>query len=120
MKAGKLDRLIDIQAKTDTQSMSGEPIEAWANVVSRRPCEMRPVKGDERWSTPQDVAEDQIEFRVRYSSDIVSLSPLHRVIYPALSDGDAVTGRIYNIIAVHEIGRREGLSILTSFRADVR
>lgn len=126
MRAGSLDRRITIQRKTTTESPSGEPIEAWTNLVVRRPASMRPVKGDERFTGAQEVAEDQIEFWVRHSSTIADLKPLDRIIHPALTteqaadSGYAIPVRsIHDVLAVFELGRREGLRIITSRRADV-
>jgi len=120
MRAGKLDRLIDIQRKSSTASASGEPQDTWTNIVSRKPASMSPVDGDERFSTPETVSLEQVEFRVRYSDVVAALTPLDRIIYPALNDGDSVPSRrIHNILAVHEIGRREGLRIITERRPDL-
>lgn len=123
MRAGRLDRLIDIQRKTTTLSDSGEPVETWTNLVTRRAASMSPVKGDERFAVPELVANEQIEFRVRYSSSLLNLTPQDRVIYPALSEDspedEPTTRQIHEILAVHEIGRREGLQIITQRRPDV-
>jgi len=126
MKAGSLDRRITIQRKTVTQSESGETVEAWVNLALRRPASMWPVKGDERFTSAQEVAEEQIEFRVRHSSDIASLTPLDRIIYPALTAEQAADEEyvipersIHDVLACFEIGRREGIKIITSRRTDV-
>lgn len=123
MRAGKLDRLIDIQRKTSSESSSGEPVETWGNLLSRRPASYRPLKGDERYGDPQLVASEQVEFRVRYSANVAGLTPQDRIIYPAMNDDspedETVSRRVYNVLAVHEIGRREGLQIITERRADV-
>ncbi|QUS40579.1 hypothetical protein RPMA_18345 [Tardiphaga alba] len=126
MKAGSLDRRISIQRKSLTQSPSGEPLEAWSNVALRRAASMWPVRGDERFSSPEKVAGEQIEFRIRYSSDVAVLTPLDRIIHPALSEAEALDPghviperSIHDVLAVHEINRREGLKIITSRRADV-
>lgn len=123
MRAGPLDRLVTIQRKTLSESPSGEPIESWANIADRRPASMAPVRGEERFGGDQYVASEQIEFRIRYSSSLADLSPLDRVIYPALDNEDPpanpVTRRVHEVMAVHEIGRREGLRILTARRPDV-
>jgi len=119
MRAGDFDRLIDIQRKTVTQSSSGAEVEAWVNIATRRPATMWPVKGDEKFAAPQRGASEQIAFRARWSTDIAALSPNNRVIYPALNDGDEITERrIHDIVAVHELGRRDGLRILTIRRVD--
>lgn len=123
MRAGRLDRLITIQRKSETQLPSGEPVEAWTTIVSRRAASMAPVKGDERFATPQEVASEQVEFRVRHSLDVAALSPKDRIVYPALSEAspedEPDERNIYDVLAVHEIGRREGLRIITQRRADV-
>lgn len=121
MRAGKLDRLIDIQRKTSAISASGGVTETWTNVAARKPAGMAPVRGDERFATPETVALEQIEFRVRYSDVVASLSPQDRVIYPAMAEGDTdiPARRIHNVLAVHELGRREGLRIVTERRPDV-
>lgn len=124
MRAGRLDRLITIQRKTVTHSDSGEPIDTWANIddATRRPASMSPVRGDERFGGDQYVAKDQIEFRIHYSESLAELTPVDRVLFPAPiagEEGNAATRTIHDIIAVHEIGRREGLQIITARRADV-
>ena len=70
---------------------------------------------------PPAQVEQQVEFRVRYSSAISDLTPLDRILYPAPAEGDegdVVGNLIFNVVAVHEIGRREGLSIITTRHAD--
>ncbi|WP_441280509.1 head-tail adaptor protein [Tardiphaga sp. 862_B3_N1_1] len=126
MRAGTLDRRVTIQRKSQTQSPSGEPIDAWANVVLRRPASMWPVDGSERYASPEEVAGEQIEFRVRYSADVAALNPKDRVIYPALSEAQAADQNyvipersIHDVLAVLEINRREGLKIITNRRPDV-
>ena len=124
MQSGRLDRRITIQRKTSTASDSGESIEVWETVGElRRAASMRPVRGDERFATDQTVGQEQIEFRVRYSSDVAALSPLDRVVHPALSAdsplAEPTERQIHDVLAVHEIGRREGLQIITLRRPDV-
>lgn len=126
MKAGRLDRLITIQTKTETVSAAGGVTQAWATIAQRRPASVSPVRGDERFATPQIVAADQTEFRIRYSSNVAALhAGQHRVIYPALTDaevaegGDVATNRIFDIAAVHEAGRLEGLRLIANRQADV-
>lgn len=122
MRAGTLDRRITIQRKSVTYSDSGEPQETWAALVSRRPAGVRPVDGDERFSGEQYVARQQTEFSVRWSATISDLTPLDRVVYPADDAGSSpeVTGSIYDVMAVHEIGRHEMLRILAARQTDVR
>ncbi len=84
------------------------------------------MRGDERFANPEEVAGEQIEFRIRYSDDVATLNPKDRIIYPAVSEAEAgdpdhvIPERaIHDILAVHEINRREGLKIITNRRPDV-
>lgn len=126
MAAGKLDRKITIQRKTSVQLDSGEPVDTWANLAVRRSASMWPFKGDEKFSAPERVAYEQVEFRVRYSADVAALTPKDRVLYPALTEAQAADSgyeiparSVHEILAVHEINRREGLKIITQRRPDV-
>lgn len=126
MRAGSLDRFITIQALTMGQSPSGEPIEAWTNTDFRRPASMKSLSGDERYAAPEAIAKEQVEFRVRYSENLADLTPLSRVVHPALTDEEATDAtfvipdrRIHDILAVLEVGRREVLRIVTTRRVDV-
>lgn len=117
MRSGRLDRRITIQRSTSTPSDSGEPELEWGDLAAVWAW-MAPVRGSERFTNPQLVAEEQIEFRIRYSATVADLTPLDRIIYPSLS-GSLPTKRVHDILAVHEIGRREGLQIITQRRPDV-
>ena len=124
MKGGQLDRRIAIQRVTVTQSPSGEERETW-ETLSIRPARYQAVSGDERFLGQQYVARGQFAFTVRWASIIADVSPLDRVIYPAsvLDDSPAAepTGnKIYDIITVQEVGRREALRIVTAVRQDER
>jgi SPP1 family predicted phage head-tail adaptor len=123
-RAGRLDRRIDIERKTVTHAPSGQPIETWAPLVSRRSASVTPLSGDERFSAPQYVAREQVQFEIRWSPDVASVQPKDRIVYPAVdtsvSPAPVPAERdIYDIIYVAEIGRRRGLRIVAARRADV-
>jgi head-tail adaptor len=119
MRGGRLDRRILLQRKSVSHSGSGEPLETWATLAERS-ASISPVRGEERFGGDQWIAKEQSEFRIRYSVSVADLSPLDRIIYPipAGSPGDAVDTQLYDVLAVHEIGRREGLRIIAVRRAD--
>lgn len=123
MRAGRLDRLITIQRKSVTSSDSGEPVETWTTIIERRAAGYRPLRGEERFTGEQVIGTEQIEFRIRYSSNVADLSQQDRIVFPALADespeDEPDTRNIYDVLAVHEIGRREGLLIITQRRSDV-
>lgn len=128
MRAGPLDRLITIQRNTTTAGEDGHPIASWSTVGPlRRSASVRAISGDERFTAPQYVASEQVEFRIRYALAVAEVTPLDRIIYPALTEAEAAespaaeieTRRIYDIMAAPEIGRREGLLIKAVRRSDV-
>jgi len=120
MRAGTLDRRITIERKTTTQSDSGEPIDTWHTLAQRVWANVSPVRGDERFTAPQFAAKEQVEFHIRWQQAISDLTPLDRIVYPAIavSDQPAPTA-IYDIISVNELGRRETLQIVTFRSADI-
>jgi head-tail adaptor len=121
MKAGSLDRRVTLMRKSETQSPSGEPVVAWA-ILATRAASLAPVSGSERSVAPQVVAQEQVEFRVRWTNDIADLTPRDRIVYPALDpeepSPEIPDTHIYDLLAVHEIGRREGLRLIAYRRTD--
>lgn len=115
MRAGNLDRRITLQRKVVTQSSTGQPIETWSSLTGNRWASVRPVDGDERFTAPQYAAKQQVEFRIRWSSDVADFTPLDRILYPADSSDPTA---IYDVLAVHELGRRDGFLIVTFRRSD--
>ena len=121
MRGGQLDKLIDIQRKTETQSPSGEITETWSS-LSTRHAQVRPLLGDERFSSDQLVAQAQYSFTIRWATAVADVSPLDRIVYPASAAADSPTqprrNKIYDIFAVEEVGRNEGLRLLAVVRQD--
>ena len=120
MRAGLLDRKITIQRVQVDRSPSGDVLETWWDLATRW-AEYKPVVGTERAGGVQPGAEQQVEFRVRWDQGLVDVSPLDRVAYPASAATNSPTQikYIYDIVAVHEMGRQEGLRIVASRKPDV-
>lgn len=120
MQAGRLDRRISILRKVSVQSGSGAMVEQWQPVVLRRAAACKSVQSSERYTSPEIVAEELVEFQLRWSDDVKELSPQWRVIYPALADGETEVRatRVYDVVSVPEIGRREGLRLIATRRPD--
>jgi head-tail adaptor len=117
MHAGRLDRLIRIERKTITQDAAGQEVETWAALgPTKHAASVRPVRGDERFLAQQFIAREQTEFQVRKFTAIEDLNPLDRIVYPASSTPP--TSSIYDILAVHELGRGEGFKIIAARRAE--
>lgn len=121
MRAGRLDRRITLQRRATSYDSAGEPIDSWTELAANRAASISPVGGDERFGGDKWAAREQTEFRVRWSSDIADLSPLDRIVYPSsdASSSPAPVRSVYEIAAVHEIGRREGLQIIAAREPDV-
>lgn len=116
MQGGRLDRRITIQQATRSTSAAGAVTNTWAPLSHRRPAGYRPLRGEERFGGDQYAAREQVEFTVRYTAAIAGLTPSDRIIYPAPDDQNVqrpTLSTIYQILAVHELGRREGLRIVT-------
>lgn len=122
MRAGRLDRRITIQRFTTEYSPSGHPNKVWSDLVSRRWAQVSPVRGEERFSAPQLAAKEQVEFRIRWGQAVADVNPRDRIVYPAVEPGSPAEeideARLYDILAVHEIGRRDGLRIIAARRVD--
>lgn len=115
----RLDRRITIQRKTVNPSDSGEPVEIWSSLSDGRWATVSPLRGDERFNDAQYVAREQVELEIRWSQSVADLSPQDRIIFPAIDQPAIPDTRVYDILAVHEIGRREGLRIIAVRRADL-
>lgn len=116
IKAERLDRLIDIERKTPTESPSGEQIETWSKIATNLAASYSSIRGDERSQAAQFVAKEQVEFWVRWSAVTETVSPLDRVIYPA---GSTSARDIYDIMYAPQVGREDGIKIAAARRADV-
>lgn len=108
MRAGQLDRRITIQRNGSSQSDSGEPIESWSDVATVRAQKIE-ARGDERFSKAQLVGTINRSFRIRWSSQISDITDIDRVLFDTVP---------HEIIAIREIGRREGIEIDCTARGE--
>lgn len=102
MRAGDLDRRVTIQQRTLATNEYGEAVETWSPVATVW-AQVQPLRGQERFAAQQHDARVDTRFRLRWRTGIGPAT--HR-----LQHGDDV----YEITAVLEIGRREGLEILAT------
>jgi hypothetical protein len=138
MRAAKLDRKISILRAFNFQAEDGEPIPVWVPLPVgtdqnpyRRDAGLRPLSADERFTGAQVVSLEQVEFRLRWSEDVRELSPLDRIVYPAL-EANEVAGsppqadlegvirdrRQYDILGVVEVGKQDALLVTAVRRID--
>lgn len=100
MKAETLDRRVTIQRFIETRDEFNEPIAAWVDLVTV-PAQVVQQSGREFLTADQTQAERRVLFRLRWFDGI---TPLDRVGY---------AGRLHNIQDVKELGRGEGLELMT-------
>lgn len=127
-----MDRRVSILRKRVGLTAAGDSVDSWEPIVFGRWAQLAPLQGEERFTGEQFVAMEQVEFRIRWSHDLAAVSPLCRIVEPALklaelegsppsyvTDATITERRQYDVMAVLELGRRETLRILAARRVDV-
>jgi head-tail adaptor len=111
-RAGDLDIRIAIQRKGTSYNSSGEPVETWTTLATRWSA-LRPLTGTEINASEQWVAREQTEFTIRWDESIEGVSPLDRIICPSsdVSESPLSARSIYDVIAVHDVGRHDEMKI---------
>lgn len=105
MNFGKFDRQLLLQRPTTVaQNSFGEPAPAAFEAVGMEWGEQKPGAGTESFSGQQLTTQQVVTWQVRYRAD---LDPTWQF---------ACEGRLYQITAVAEIGRRAGLLLTTYYR----
>jgi SPP1 family predicted phage head-tail adaptor len=98
MRAGNLDRVIQIQRSTTALDMNGAPMRAWTLVATMRAQKLGNTISD-REGARGDTTDNVITFRMRW---IDGVTPENRVTYQ---------DQPFKIMTIKEIGRRVGLDI---------
>lgn len=109
IKAGDLDRRIEIWRPgapyhDGYQNVPGEP-----ELIGQRWARFIPGQGRERFASGENMATAPAVFIIRWIAEVAEKGPLLWIIFD---------GRRYAIERVEEIGRREGLRIAGTARAD--
>jgi len=99
MKAGEMDRLIDIRQNTPTTNSFGEEIAAFKTLALVW-AKVQPTQEVEKFLINQEVAFEIMDFTIRYSDTFRD--------YKLIIVWD---GKTFDIVSIKEIGRREGLKI---------
>lgn len=109
MDSKKLDRRIRLERATVTQDPgSGEEVKAWATLATVSASRRR-ASARETLAAAEVSGEVSDVFEIRYDSAWADLDVRDRLVFE---------DRTYNIASVDEIGRREGLRIGASARAE--
>lgn len=108
MQAGKLDRRIRLERATESRDAFNNAIKDWSTLATVW-ASKQDVRDSERLAAQEVGAEITTRFQIRWSSEVADISPLDRLVYE---------GKTYDIAAVKEIGRREGLEVTAAARAE--
>lgn len=99
MKAGKLDRRVEIKVKTATRNSFGEEVISYTTLATVW-AEVLPVTGREFYTAQQFVPEAQLKMRIRFREDFDETAKI------------TYDNKDYDILYLAEIGRADGLEIL--------
>ncbi len=108
LSAGKLDRKIILQRFTSTLDEYNEPVKSWATLATRS-ASYEPLSDGERFRAGETAANASARFVIRWSAAVSDLDAKDRLTFG---------GVVYQILHVKEIGRREGIEITCTARAD--
>lgn len=98
MRAGSLDRLIEIQRRGTGLDLYGTPIETWTTYATMR-AQLLKNATDDREGERGHTTDATRTFRMYY---FASLSLTDRLLYQ---------GQSYNVTGISEIGRRVGMDV---------
>lgn len=98
MRAGQLDRTIQIQSFSNTVNDYGTPVMTWTDLATVR-AQIVQQSTDEFLATHGETDSFAAVFRIRW---LAGVTTDHRVSYG---------GKFLNIREVKEIGRRKGLEL---------
>lgn len=108
MDSTKLDRRVTLQRASYAQNDLGEMVPTWATLATVW-ASRRDVSDGERVAAAEVSAIISTRFQIRYDTAWADLNPKDRLSHE---------GRIYEIVAVKMLGRRDGLEITAAARAD--
>lgn len=110
MKFGQMDRRITLQRATLATNAYGERVETWGTLATVwAQIQYKEGSGKEAVQSDQLFSSQPVHFIIRYSTDVSSIRPSDRVSY---------NGDTYQIEGIQEIGRSEGLRIVTTLRGE--
>lgn len=110
MRTGRMDRQIAIQSVSTAQNSYGEEIETWTDVATVW-ASRESQRATERFAAQQRYATIDAIWTIRFNEDWTpAISPkTHRVVFES---------RTYEILGVLEIGREEGVQLITKARGE--
>jgi SPP1 family predicted phage head-tail adaptor len=108
MKFGRMDSRIAIERTTTTTNAYGERTNTWGTLATVwADVIYRDGSGSETIQSAQVLSKQPVHFLIRYSTTVADVSPKDRVSY---------NSKLYNIEAVQEVGRNDGLRLTCTIR----
>ncbi|WP_441280171.1 phage head closure protein [Bradyrhizobium sp. 63_E2_N1_3] len=98
MRAGNLDRIIEIQRRTTGLDLYGSVIDTWTTFATMR-AQLLKNSTDDREGARGHTTDALLTFRMYY---FAALSLNDRLLYE---------GQSYNVTGITEIGRRVGMDV---------
>jgi SPP1 family predicted phage head-tail adaptor len=103
LAAGSLDRRITIQRSTVVKDGLGTDISTWTELATVW-AQRVPQRAIETWKAGGTAATREIMWRIRWSTKVADVGATDRLVYK---------GSVLEISGTEEIGRREGIEIIT-------
>lgn len=109
MRSEKLDRRIILQRYGRTFDADNQPIEVWTPDAGPVWASVQYVSDGEKSRAGEVAAIVSVRFQIRWSTAVATVNPKDRVAYE---------GKVFDIVGVKELERRQGLEISASAPAD--
>jgi SPP1 family predicted phage head-tail adaptor len=94
MNAGQLRHRVTIQARTQTQDASGDPVTSWTTLATVWGA-VEPIRGREAtFAGDQVLGETDTRVRLRYSPAAAQVTPGHRLEHQ---------GALFNVVSVAHV-----------------
>jgi SPP1 family predicted phage head-tail adaptor len=99
MRAGRLDKRLEIEQPISTQDVTGSPVVSWL-AVGTMWASINPIKGRETLTGNQIISTMNVRIRIRHHPLLSNISPTWRLKY---------NGVIFNIVSIAHVylGNRE-------------
>lgn len=108
MDAGKLDRRVLIEAKTETQSPLGDLDVSWQPVATVWARKLS-SKGREFFAGALTLGTQEVGIQIRHTPTVAGLDQTARF---------TLEGKVYNVKSIDEVGRKEYQTIIGTFGAN--
>lgn len=106
--AGKLDRRVRFERLQGARDAAGQVVGGWHSIATVYAF-WRPASAREQVAASEAAATVTDVFEIRYSSRLADLNPKDRLHFK---------GKDYQIVSAIELGRKAGIRITASARAD--